>query len=101
MTPLLILKRYGGGPDRAMAKVEHPLSTPLQAPTNPRARAASRLDQPVPAQELERAHDRRPADAEFLGESALRRQTRTRPEAATDDSSTQFVRNLRLARAHS
>src|SRR6266511_5878006 len=81
-----------------MAKLEHPLSKRLLTPTDPRARAAPGLDQPLAAEKVERAHDRRPADAEFLGESAFRRQTGTRPQPPTNDRGAQLVRNACIAR---
>jgi DNA-binding CsgD family transcriptional regulator len=47
---------------------------------------------------MERAHDRRPADVEFLGESAFRGETRTRPQPPNNDRSAQLVRNVCIAR---
>src|SRR6266511_2736517 len=83
-----------------MARFEHPLWKQLRTPIDPRACAAPGLDQPLAAEKVERAHDRRPADAEFLGESAFRRQTGTRPQPPTNDRGAQLVRNACIARTH-
>src|SRR5215203_4235460 len=84
-----------------MASFDHPLSTTLGAPPDRRARAVLRFDQPLAAKQVVSAHDRRPADAEFLGESTLRRQTRTRPQPAADDRGAQLLRNVFIARTRS
>jgi hypothetical protein len=68
-----------------MTNLEHPFSKHLPTPTDPRARAVSGLDQPFAAQKMERAHDRRATDVEFLSESAFRGETRTRLQSTTDD----------------
>jgi hypothetical protein len=65
--------------------------------TDPRARAAPGLDQPLGAENVERAHDRRSADLEFVGESAFRGQTRARPQPSCDDRGAQLARNLCIA----
>jgi hypothetical protein len=45
----------------------------------------SGLDQPLAAEEMERAHDRRATDVEFFGEGVFRGETRTRLQPTTDD----------------
>jgi hypothetical protein len=84
-------------PAPVMARFEHPLSKRLGTPTDPRAGAAAGLDQSLAAEKVERAHDRRPADVEFLGESAFRGETRTRPQPPNNDRGAQLVRNVCIA----
>lgn len=81
-----------------LAKLEHPLSKRLRMPTDPRACAAAALDQPLATEKVQRAHDRRPADAQISGESAFRGQTRPRPQPPSDNRGAQLVSNLCITR---
>jgi hypothetical protein len=67
--------------------------------SNPRAGAAPRRDQPLAAEKVERAYDRRPADVILLGEGAFGRQTRARSEAPADDRGAELVGNVGVARS--
>jgi DNA-binding CsgD family transcriptional regulator len=87
-----------GGPRESWPSLTIHFRRELRPPADPRARAAPRFDQPLAAKKVERTHDRRPADAELLGESTFRRQTRTRPQPPTDDRGPKLVRDVRIAR---
>jgi len=68
-----------------MTNLEHPLFKQLRLATDPRARAVSGFDQPFAAKKMERAHDRRATDFEFLSESAFRGEMRTRLQSTSGD----------------